>query len=118
MMKWPENTTFEDSTLRAVRSAPGTLMMEFEDVFSNRTKASFEVIFEGVHDLTEDDSPCQELTMEMPDAEVLTFEEMDGWIDLIVLWRDYRKHLSSTKAYRFRSKTGRFRLLPPAQAGV
>jgi hypothetical protein len=117
-MDWPKNTSFHDSTLKTVSSTPATIKMEFEDVVVDDCKKSAEMVFEGVHDLTEDGSPSPQLAMEMPDAEILTLKEKDGWVHLIVVWRDYEKRLSSTKAYRFGSRATRFRVLPPTPVNI
>ncbi len=91
--------SFHEAFILGIRREHGSISILLENIHVNDEVRNGCVHLRNVTQITRDDSPVDEMTMEEPDGEVLTLTTSPGAVCLIVEWKDYKHHRKTTRAY-------------------
>ncbi|HZU29008.1 MAG TPA: hypothetical protein VFA04_26015 [Bryobacteraceae bacterium] len=96
-----QNVSFHEAGIKEARLTENrTIVLALEGVHTDDVRRDAEVRIGGVRVILRDSCLIDDFAMESPDGEILSLENRDGVVSLIIEWNDFDRKEHFTRAYQ------------------
>lgn len=96
--------SFHESTITKFLQLDRRIIIELEEVTTNGSKCDFRITCLEVQEIKTDEDIIHEVSMNLPDGEILTLEIEKTELFMIVEWNDFENKIYFTKSHQIKCK--------------